>query len=139
MVLTHSTRYTSCINLKSITVQDSVKTPAQSILSSQTCAVQKDAFGEPNTFANLGGLDGVSNAFQTTGMVLALSITDDPLEYNLRIDGTWPIDAAGLPGAERGPCVLGGGGGANLPVVPDLSQVKVVFGDVRVGGLGSTV
>lgn len=120
-------------------VQDTVKTPSQSILSSQTCAVQKDTFGEPNTFANLGGLHAITNAFETTGMVLALGINDDPKEYNLRIDGTWPLDAVGFPGTERGPCVLpGNGGGATLPVVPDLDQIKVKIGDIRVGKLGST-
>ena len=68
------------------------------------CAAQKTAFGDTNTFAQLGGLAQLGKAFQK-GMVLVLSIWDDYAVNMLWLDSDYPTTGdPSTPGIARGNC-----------------------------------
>ncbi|KAJ7306134.1 glycoside hydrolase [Mycena albidolilacea] len=73
-------------------------------ISDSFCAAQKTAFGDTNTFASKGGLDGMSSA-SAPGMVLVMSIWDDHAANMLWLDAPFlPNKSASSPGVTRGTC-----------------------------------
>jgi len=60
-------------------------------LTDDSCSAQKDLWGEENTFANNGGMKGMSDALGR-GMVLVFSIWDDSAAHMLWLDATYPTD-----------------------------------------------
>ncbi|KAG8915490.1 hypothetical protein FRC02_004499 [Tulasnella sp. 418] len=65
------------------------------------CYFQKIAFNDPDYFSQYGGFQ-VDSALDK-GLVLAMSISDDPDTNMLPLDGQWPLDSTG-PGTARGTC-----------------------------------
>ena len=100
------------------------------------CAAQKTAFGDTNTFAQLGGLAQLGKAFQK-GMVLVLSIWDDYAVNMLWLDSDYPTTKdASSPGVARGTCSTSSGVPADVEA--NGGNIKVTYSNIKVGTLNST-
>lgn len=78
--------------------------PPFNSLSDETCAVQKNLFGDVNAFADKGGMKAMGDALDR-GMVLVMSIWDDHDANMLWLDADYPLDKdPNTPGIHRGPC-----------------------------------
>ncbi|CAA7263714.1 unnamed protein product [Cyclocybe aegerita] len=98
------------------------------------CRDQKTAFGDTNSFAAKGGINGMASGIKN-GMVLALSIWDDHHAHMLWLDSTYPVDST-APGAARGTCPTTGGDPEDVEANhPDAS---VTYSNIKVGDIGST-
>jgi cellulose 1,4-beta-cellobiosidase len=104
-------------------------------LTDSFCAVQKGVFDNNNYFKTVGGMAGMGSSFKR-GMVLALSLWDDYTANALWLDSTYPVDAAGKPGAERGPC--GTDTGKPADVESKYPNANVIFSNIKWGEIGST-
>jgi cellulose 1,4-beta-cellobiosidase len=101
------------------------------------CAAQKNVFGDQNSFADRGGLKTAGQALDR-GMVLAFSISDDPLTKMLWLDSSYPLDRdRSQPGVSRGPCPVDSG--ITLPVEPGSGSLAyVTFSNIKFGDIGTT-
>lgn len=99
------------------------------------CEAQKTAFGDLKDFQKKGGM--VRMGEDMKNMVLVMSIWNDHHANMLWLDSTYPVDAAGRPGAERGECPTDSG----VPdeVVAEAPNSNVVFSNIRFGPIGSTI
>jgi cellulose 1,4-beta-cellobiosidase len=100
------------------------------------CEAQKTAFGDTNTFQQLGGLEQLGDAF-AKGMVLVLSIWDDYAVNMLWLDSDYPTDKPATdPGVARGTCATTSG--VPSQVEADGSSISVTYSNIKVGDIGST-
>jgi cellulose 1,4-beta-cellobiosidase len=105
-------------------------------LTDATCAAQKTAFSDNNTFKNLGGMKAMGAAFKR-GMVLVLSIWDDTSVNMLWLDSDFPQGADSTkPGVNRGPCATTSGKPAD--VESSNANAAVVFSNIKWGEIDST-
>lgn len=72
-------------------------------ISDDFCDSQASAFGERNRYAEVGGWSSTKRALAGQ-WVMVMSITHDAYANMLWLDSLYPVDAAGRPGALRGPC-----------------------------------
>lgn len=104
-------------------------------MTDDSVAEQKRTFGEPNNFAEQGGMEALGRALDR-GLVMVLSIWDDPSTNMQWLDGTYPPGAQG-PGAARGPCDA-----SRSRTVAELRGAhgcaRARFWDLAVGPLNST-
>jgi cellulose 1,4-beta-cellobiosidase len=110
--------------------------PEQSGLNEDYCQALPYAFNELDRFNQVGGFHKHNEALSRP-MVLTLAITDDAWMHNLDLDATWPLDAAGQPGAARGPC----SGEDSDPYITrgQWRNARVEWSNIRFGTIGSTV
>jgi cellulose 1,4-beta-cellobiosidase len=100
------------------------------------CAAQKEAFGDTNYFATLGGLEGMGSSL-ANGHVLVMSIWDDHAVNMLWLDSDYPPEKdASEPGVSRGECATDSGD-------PDTVEAEspgatVTFSNIRFGDIGTT-
>jgi len=105
-------------------------------LTTATCAAQKSAFGDANTFQAEGGLKAMGEAFKA-GMTLVLSIWDDTAVNMLWLDAPYPVDAdTSKPGVVRGTCSPDSGKPAD--VEKNSPGSTVIFSNIKTGPIGST-
>ncbi|TDZ20936.1 Exoglucanase 1 [Colletotrichum orbiculare MAFF 240422] len=104
-------------------------------LTPEFCSAQKDAFGDTDIFGLRGGFAQTSKAVAAP-MVLVLSLWDDHYANMLWLDSTYPVDAAGKPGAERGSCPTTSGVPAE--VERDFPNSNVRFSNIKFGPINST-
>ena len=105
-------------------------------ITDEFCAAQKSVFENPNTFAKLGGLAQMGNAFQK-GMTLVMSIWDDHEANMLWLDSAYPTDVpATNPGVSRGPCAANSGIPTTLET--QMASSSVSFSNIKFGPIGST-
>ncbi|KAF6827943.1 exoglucanase 1 precursor [Colletotrichum musicola] len=105
-------------------------------LTRDYCRTQSVVFGERDIFSEMGDFY-YQNEFLRQPLVLALAIQYDYYALNLWLDSTYPIDQAGYPGAERGPCIYNPG--VPSPPVETRSKAWVEWSNIRFGPIGSTV
>lgn len=108
--------------------------PGNSI-TQEFCDVQKAAFGDIDDFNRKGGM--VQMGEDMRSMVLVMSIWNDHHANMLWLDSTYPVDAAGQPGAERGECPTTSG--VPSEVEAEAPDSNVVFSNIRFGPIGSTL
>ncbi|KAL5536561.1 CBH1_3 [Sanghuangporus sanghuang] len=100
------------------------------------CNAQKEAFGDTNSFEQMGGLQSIGDAFNT-GMVLVMSVWDDHAVNMLWLDSDYPTDVAATnPGVARGNCSTSSG--APDDVESASASATVVFSNIKFGDIGST-
>ena len=100
------------------------------------CNAQKTAFGDTNSFENLGGLNVMGQAFDK-GVVLVMSVWDDHDANMLWLDSDYPTtSSASTPGVARGTCATTSGVPAN--VESQNPNSSVVFSNIKIGPIGST-
>ncbi|KAM0270898.1 hypothetical protein ACHAQH_009260 [Verticillium albo-atrum] len=104
-------------------------------ISDQFCNSQASIFEERNRFEEVGGWRHMNRALAGK-WVMVMSITHDAYANMLWLDSVYPVDRAGAPGAERGPCPARNGG-LYEPVV-GKPNAKVTFSDIRYGPIGTT-
>ena len=97
------------------------------------CAAELADFGGNTTFKTRGGMHSMSTANQA-GMVLVLSLWDDPLSRMLWLDSTQPANST-APGAKRGPCSVTSG---DPKVIEQNTNTKVIYSNIKYGEIGST-
>jgi cellulose 1,4-beta-cellobiosidase len=105
-------------------------------LTQPWCDAQKQAFGDPGDFNDKGGMARMGDALALP-MVLVMSIWDDHAANMLWLDSTYPVDKAGVPGAERGACATTSGVPAEVEA--QVPNSNVVFSNIKFGPIGSTV
>jgi len=86
-------------------------------------------------FLDKGGLGKIEEAIDA-GVVLVMSLWDDHYANMLWLDSTYPVDSSD-PGAARGPCATSSGVPAD--VESQQADAHVIFSDIKVGPIGSTV
>jgi len=86
-------------------------------------------------FLEKGGLGQIEKAIDA-GVVLVMSLWDDHYANMLWLDSTYPVDSSD-PGAARGSCSTSSG----VPADVESKQANshVIFSDIKVGPIGSTV
>jgi len=105
-------------------------------ISDSFCAAQKTAFGDTNTFAQKGGMAGMSRA-ASAGMVLVMSIWDDHAANMLWLDAPYPpTKSASSPGVTRGTCSPSSG--APRDVEANSPNAQVTYSNIKFGPIGST-
>ncbi|KAF7296285.1 Glucanase [Mycena chlorophos] len=106
------------------------------------CAAQKSAFGDTNTFAQKGGMSGMSSA-ASAGMVLVMSLWDDHAADMLWLDAPLPADQIRFF-SRRDECCTGSRGtcssssGQPSQVESQSANAQVVFSNIKFGPIGST-
>jgi len=103
-------------------------------LSDGMCKTQKGVFGDPNDFANKGGMKSAGEAFER-GMVLVMSLWDDHEVHMLWLDSQYPSGKSG-PGVSRGPCATDSGDPDQ--VERDSPHSWVQYANIKFGTIGST-
>jgi len=100
-------------------------------ITTEFCATQKAAFGDPNDFQRKGGLQAMGRIFDQ-GMVLVMSIWDDYDAHMLWLDSDYPLTKSpSIPGVSRGPCDTSSG---NPPIVErDHPNSSVKFSNIKIG------
>lgn len=97
------------------------------------CTIQKSVFNETDAFDSHGGFEPLTQAF-TNGVVLAMSIWEDPATQMLWLDGDYPANAsASSPGVSRGTCPAN-----DVLINPVGSIFQVVFSNIVFGDMGSS-
>merc|ERR1711881_767879 len=82
-------------------------------------------------FIEKGGFKGIDK-----GVVLVMSLWDDHDVNMLWLDSIYPTDGS-QPGSERGTCAITSG--VPKDVESKQANAKVIFSDIKVGAIGSTV
>jgi cellulose 1,4-beta-cellobiosidase len=112
-----------------------VNIPGMDALDSITdefCSAQKEAFGDNNRFAQLGGLKAMGDALGR-GMVLVIALLADHDTNMLWLDSIYPADAdPSQPGVMRGTCPTSP---VTLPVV--TPKPSVTFSNIKFGAIGT--
>jgi len=106
----------------------------KNIETDQTCADQKQGFGDRNRFAEMGGMKAMGEALDR-GMVLVISMWDDILVHMNWLD-SYMGDDPSAPGALRGPCDPKDGDPNVLREAHPDSKYTVT--NIRWGDFGST-
>ncbi|KAK4175762.1 glycoside hydrolase [Triangularia setosa] len=109
--------------------------PNQNSITQDWCDAQKIAFGDPDDNTAKGGLRQMGLALDKP-MVLVMSIWNDHAAHMLWLDSTYPVDAAGRPGAERGACATTSG--VPSEVEAEVPNSNVAFSNIKFGPIGST-
>lgn len=105
-------------------------------ITDEYCNAQKTAFGDTNSFENLGGLGAMGDSFER-GMVLVLSLWDDHAVNMLWLDSNYPTDAdPTTPGVARGNCSTSSGAPTDVEV--NSPNAYVVYSNIKYGPIGST-
>merc|ERR1712118_462690 len=86
-------------------------------------------------FIQKGGFKAMDKALEK-GVVLVMSLWDDHDVNMLWLDSIYPTDGS-QPGSERGTCAITSG--VPKDVESQKANAKVIFSDIKVGALGSTV
>merc|ERR1712203_456408 len=86
-------------------------------------------------FLEKGGMKTISESLET-GVVLVMSLWDDHYANMLWLDSTYPVDSSD-PGAYRGSCSTDSG--VPKDVEAKYGNAHVIFSDIKVGPIGSTV
>ena len=103
-------------------------------VTDEFCNAQKTAFGDQNIFEKKGGLKALGETLDR-GMVLVMSLWDDHAVDMLWLDSKYPANGT-KPGTERGPCNTSSGKPED--VESQSPDATVVYGDIKVGTIGST-
>ncbi|KAK0618348.1 exoglucanase-like protein [Bombardia bombarda] len=104
-------------------------------ISDGFCKQQKEAFGDNNYFATVGGMATMGKSLEK--MVLVLSVWDDTAVSMNWLDSTFPTDADPTkPGVVRGRCDPGAG----LPKTVEAAHPDsyVIYSKIRLGAINST-
>ncbi|KAK0736213.1 glycoside hydrolase [Apiosordaria backusii] len=109
--------------------------PNQNSITQDWCDAQKIAFGDIDDNTRKGGLKQMGLALDKP-MVLVMSIWNDHAAHMLWLDSTYPVDAAGRPGAERGACATTSG--VPSEVEAEVPNSNVAFSNIKFGPIGST-
>lgn len=106
-------------------------------ISKEYCNEQKEYFGDPNYFAQQGGLVQISSAMRN-GMVLVFSLLGSYEDDYFWLDSDYPTDAVdpSVPGVARGTCPSTPG--ATLPVEGLYPTPRVTYSNIKFGTIGST-
>ena len=97
------------------------------------CDAQKKEFNNPNYYEKVGGNKAMGEALDR-GMVLAMSILDDPDYYMLWLDSSYPPDqSSSIPGVARGTCDISSGRPGDVFPLSDIT-----FSNIKYGDIGST-
>jgi len=105
-------------------------------LTDETCAAQKKADGDTNSFQDKGGMKGMGEAMKR-GMVLVMSLWDDHYAHMLWLDSAYPLDKPVTdPGILRGPCSTDSGKPEDVESKQANAHVK--YYNVRYGDIDST-
>nr|ADB85439.1 GH7 family protein [Limnoria quadripunctata] len=97
------------------------------------CVDIKRYFGDTNDFDEKGGMSAMSDAL-SKGMVLAMSLLDDPYANMLWLDSTYPVDST-APGALRGPCDTSSGDPDEIQ--SEFPNSTVTFSNIKLGPIQS--
>ena len=96
------------------------------------CDAQKTAFGDTNDFDTKGGLAAVGESL-ARGVVLVLSIWDDPTTNMLWLDSDYPpTSPPTTPGVPRGTCPT------YTEIGVDDASISVTYSNIKIGPIGST-
>ncbi len=107
-----------------------------SSLTDAYCDAQKMVFNDTNSYEELGGNRAMGNAMDR-GMVLTMSILDDPDTYMLWLDSNFPPDKSpSIPGVARGPCDISSGRPDDL--IAYHNDSAITFSNIKYGDIGST-
>ncbi|KAF2456966.1 exoglucanase-like protein 1 precursor [Lineolata rhizophorae] len=118
----------SVVNVEGVEAYDSI--------TDQFCEDYKEAFGDPNEFAELGGLSGMG-ASLARGHVLVMSIWVDFYAHMLWLDSSYPTDAdPEQPGIARGDCPTDSG--VPEDVIANQPDSNVKFSNIKFGDIDST-
>ena len=100
------------------------------------CDAQKKEFNNTNYYEKVGGNKAMGEALDR-GMVLAMSILDDPNNYMLWLDSNYPPDkSSSIPGVTRGTCDISSGRPGDILTYYNSSDVT--FSNIKYGDIGST-
>merc|ERR1711879_444159 len=101
------------------------------------CKMQKEKFGDTNSFTDKGGMAAMGKALARGSMVLVLSIWDDHEANMLWLDSNDPPDEdPDKPGVARGPCPTSSG--VSKDVESQHPDAYVEYSNIRFGEIGST-
>lgn len=118
----------SKVNIPGMAAYDSI--------TDEFCNAQKTAFGDTNTFEQMGGLRTMGEAFDK-GMVLVMSVWDDHDVNMLWLDSDYPTDVpATNPGVARGNCATTSG--TPSQVESQSASASVTYSNIKFGAIGST-
>jgi len=105
-------------------------------LTDETCAAQKDYYGEINAFSERGGMAKMGRSL-SKGMVLVMSLWDDHYAKMLWLDSAYPLDKPATdPGITRGPCAITTG--VPSDVEKNQANAYVKYYNIKYGDIGST-
>ncbi|KXX81013.1 Exoglucanase 1 [Madurella mycetomatis] len=112
--------------------------PKEAGLSADMCGKQLEVFIERDAFGMNGGWDQNLQQLLTQPMVLSTSINVDHYAWNIWLDSTFPLEAKGELGFERGDCIPYEN---NDPFVVQNSygNATVTWSNIRFGPIGTTV
>ncbi len=100
------------------------------------CNAQKQEFKDYNRYEELGGCKVMGDAMDR-GMVLSMSILDDPDTYLLWLESNFPAnESTSIPGVARGPCNVTTGRQGDL--IDHHYDSTVTLSNIRYGEIGST-
>ncbi|TDZ41251.1 Exoglucanase 1 [Colletotrichum trifolii] len=104
-------------------------------ITPEFCEAQFSVFGERDRFNEVGGYPQLNAALEIP-MVLVMSIWSDHYANMLWLDSSYPVERAGEPGVDRGPCPTTSGVPAE--VIEQFPNSRVIWSNVRFGPIGST-
>jgi len=104
-------------------------------LTEEFCSDWVATTKDGTNFLEKGGFSAMDKALEK-GVVLVMSLWDDHDVNMLWLDSIYPTDGS-QPGSERGTCALTSG--VPKDVESKQANAKVIFSDIKVGALGSTV
>eukprot|EP00930_Biecheleria_cincta_P030083 TRINITY_DN2087_c0_g1_i3.p1 TRINITY_DN2087_c0_g1~~TRINITY_DN2087_c0_g1_i3.p1 ORF type:complete len:487 (+),score=82.88 TRINITY_DN2087_c0_g1_i3:91-1551(+) len=105
-------------------------------LTDEFCHDMKNAFGDIDDFNLKGGMKAMGEALDR-GLVLVMSIWDDPLANMLWLDSDYPLNKKpSTPGVNRGPCKTDTGSPAYLRKKYPGASVR--YSDIKIGAIGTT-
>eukprot|EP00347_Sterkiella_histriomuscorum_P007454 403348854 len=105
-------------------------------INDKYCHAQTSVFKNENTFSKVGGMKAMSDALGR-GMVLVMSIWDDPTSRMLWLDSSFPLNVdEKQPGIKRGPCATNSGEPGQTR--GQHGNAKVFYSNIQVGTINST-
>ncbi|KAL1964400.1 hypothetical protein VTN77DRAFT_6958 [Rasamsonia byssochlamydoides] len=106
------------------------------VIDAAYCTAENSVFQEEGSFAQHGGMSGVSEAL-SAGMVLVMSVWDDYDANMLWLDSDYPTnESTSTPGVARGSCSTSSGVPATVESQSPNSYV--IYSNIKVGPIGST-
>ena len=98
------------------------------------CDAQKKEFNNPNYYEKVGGNKAMGEALDR-GMVPAMSILDDPNNYMLWLDSSYPPDqSSSIPGVARDKCDISSGHPGD--VLSYYPLLDITFSNIKYGDIG---
>ncbi|KAF9873933.1 cellulose -beta-cellobiosidase [Colletotrichum karsti] len=104
-------------------------------ITPEFCEAQFSVFGERDRFNEVGGWGKLNSALEIP-MVLVMSIWSDNFANMLWLDSSYPVDRAGEPGVDRGPCPTTSG--VPSEVISQYPNSQVIWSNIKFGPIGST-